>query len=246
MSIGEPIITYLSKFTQVRDELGGVGMTVPKHGLVNFALLGLYKSWYGFQDVVCQRENFPSGERLWTDCIQEEIWRGSRDGRSMKTKDKESFTLAGKSSKAKGKEGQGVAQSSRKGKKKDLSKIKFFHCHEFGQYSPKCLERKEESSKDHVAASTEVYAFSAQFKKDFLLIACMESSTYNSVWYIDSRASFHMTRNKKSFSHLKEKDMQFRIDLGDDGMYATRGIGTINFQRESSNPLHLRDVLYVP
>lgn len=57
--------------------------------------------------------------------------------------------------------------------------------------------------------------------------------------YIDSGTSLHMTKNKNNFSHLKEKDMQFQIELGDEGMYATRGVGTINFQRESGNPLHL-------
>jgi len=55
-----------------------------------------------------------------------------------------------------------------------------------------------------------------------------------------------MVGNKKSFNHLKEKDMQFQIELGDDGRYAARGVGTVSFNRESSNSLHLRDVLYVP
>lgn len=104
----------------------------------------------------------------------------------------------------------------------------------------------KESSKDHVVASAEVDLFFTQFKKGFSLIACMESSVDSSVRYIDLGASFHMTGNKKYFSYLKEKDMQFQIELGDDGMYATRRVGTINFRRESGNPLHLKDILYVP
>ena len=56
--------------------------------------------------------------------------------------------------------GQGEVESSQKGEKKkeDLSKIKCFHCHEFGHYATKCPNWKE-SSKDHVGASTEVDAF---------------------------------------------------------------------------------------
>lgn len=111
MSKDEPIVTYLSKFTKVGDELGGVGVIVPEHDLVSLALLGLHKSWYGFQDAVSGRESFPSWERLWIDCVQEEIQRGTRYGRLMKTDD-ENFALASKSSKAKGKEGQGVVESS--------------------------------------------------------------------------------------------------------------------------------------
>ena len=75
MKPGEPVVTYLTKFTQVRDELGGVGVTVPEHDLVSFSLLGLHKSWYGFHDGVSGRENFPSWERLWTRCVQKEIQR---------------------------------------------------------------------------------------------------------------------------------------------------------------------------
>lgn len=87
--------------------------------------------------------------------------------------DKENCALVGKSSKAKGKKGQGEAESSEKvkkgqgeaessekGKKKDLSKIKSFHCHEFVHYASKCLnQKKKKSSKDHVVASAEVNVF---------------------------------------------------------------------------------------
>lgn len=52
-----------------------------------------------------------------------------------------------------------------------------------------------------------------------------------------------MIGNKKSFSHLKEKNMQFQIELGDDGQYTARGVGTVSFQMESSNSLPLKDVL---
>lgn len=48
MSKGEPIITYLSKFTHVRDELSGVGEMVAEKGLVSLALLRLHKYWYSF------------------------------------------------------------------------------------------------------------------------------------------------------------------------------------------------------
>jgi len=37
---------YLTKFTQCRDELGSVGVTVAEENLESLALLGLPNSWY--------------------------------------------------------------------------------------------------------------------------------------------------------------------------------------------------------
>lgn len=129
MSKGKPIITYLSKFTQVWDELVGVGEIVANNDLVSLALLD--KSWENFQDAVSGRENLPNWERLWGDCVQEEIRRWTRAGVLVKTNDKENFAFVGKGGKAKGNKTQGKAESSQKGgkKKKDLSKIRCFSCH---------------------------------------------------------------------------------------------------------------------
>ena len=38
-----------------------------------------------------------------------------------------------------------------------------------------------------------------------------------SVWYLDSGASFYMTRDKELFSDLEDKYLQMNIDMGDDG-----------------------------
>ena len=67
-----------------------------------------------------------------------------------------------------------------------------------------------------------------------------------SVWYLDSGASFHMTRDKDLFSDLEEKDLQMHIEMGDDGKYSANGIGIITFERDSGKPFLLKDVMHVP
>ena len=37
-----------------------------------------------------------------------------------------------------------------------------------------------------------------------------------------------------------------QIEVGDDGKYSAIGIGTITFQRHSSKPFQLKDVMHVP
>jgi hypothetical protein len=73
----------------------------------------------------------------------------------------------------------------------------------------------------------------------------MTSSALGSVWYLDSGASFHMTRDKDLFSDLEEKYLKMHIDMGDDGRYNATGIGTITFQRESGKPFQLKNVMHV-
>ena len=62
--------------------------------LVSLALLGLPKSWHSYQDFVNDREKLPGWERLWSDLVQEEIRRSTRDGSSSKASDEEDCALA--------------------------------------------------------------------------------------------------------------------------------------------------------
>src|SRR5271168_4810671 len=98
---GDSIPKYLTKFTQCRDELGSVGVTVDDEDLVSLALLGLPKSWHSYQDSFNGREKFLGWEILWSDLVQEEIRRSTRDESSSKASDEENSTLAAKAKKEK-------------------------------------------------------------------------------------------------------------------------------------------------
>lgn len=60
---------------------------------------------------------------------------------SYKGEDEENCALDGKEM-GKGKKAQSKAKYIEEGKKKDLSKIKCFHCHEFGHYATKYPHKK--------------------------------------------------------------------------------------------------------
>jgi len=100
---GDTISTYLNKLTTCRDELGSVGITTVDDYMVSISLLGLLKSWHSYQDSVNGREKMPDWERLWSDLMQEEIRRSTRDGSSSKQDDEENLALASKAGKGKGK-----------------------------------------------------------------------------------------------------------------------------------------------
>ena len=121
--------------------------------------------------------------------------------------------MAAKAKKKKGNKFHSIYEASEDGKE-HMSKVKCFHCHEFGHIAT-IFPPKKKNKMDIGAAVGQ--ALTSQFELDFSLIACMVSSTLGSGWYFDSGASFHMTGDEKLFSDLVEKDLQMHVELHDDG-----------------------------
>lgn len=152
--------------------------------------------------------------------------------------------MVGKGKKEKGNKTQRKPESNQINfKKKDSSKIKCFHCHEYGHYATKFLHKK---SRKKPSGGVVGGKLNTQFELYFTLVACMGNTIMGSVWYLNSSASFHMTGCKEFFSSLKEKDLKMHTKLRDDGRYNTTGIGTITFEREKTSALFLKDVMFVP
>jgi hypothetical protein len=85
MTRSNTVTSYLMKITQIRDQLAVVGEKVVDAELVNMALNGFPTSWEPFVKGICARENLPTFERLWDDCIQEETWMESKAARKVVT-----------------------------------------------------------------------------------------------------------------------------------------------------------------
>ena len=93
-----------------------------------------------------------------------------------------------------------------------------------GHYATNCPQKK---SKKGSSKGSDGEALASQFELDFSLITCMVSSMVGCVWYLDSGVSFHMTSEKNILSTLEDKDLQMRIEMGDDGKYHVLGEGTV-------------------
>ena len=72
MTKAENVVTYLTRLTQVRDELGVVGEAIVDSELVRTILNGVFKQWDIFVEGIVSREKLPNWERLWDDFVQEE------------------------------------------------------------------------------------------------------------------------------------------------------------------------------
>eukprot|EP00253_Pinus_taeda_P012744 PITA_12744 len=182
---GDSMPKYLTKFTQCQDELGSVGVTVDDENLVSLALLGLPKSWHSYQGFVNGWEKFPRWERLWSDLVQEEIRRNTRDGSSSKASDEENCALAVKAKKGKNKK---ASHSCAKGDRDLFSDLdeKDFGVHiemgDDGRYSATgigTISFERESGKPFVLKEV---MHVPRLKKNLISVAMLEDKGYDVVF----------------------------------------------------------------
>eukprot|EP00253_Pinus_taeda_P014532 PITA_14532 len=239
-------VRYLTKITDVRDELAAIGEAIPPTELVRIAVNGLPRTWMNSADGVCARETLPTWERFWDDCIQTEIRKGQLGAAKPVEQDQDVALVAG------GKKGKGKKQASTSsggGKGKVV-----------------CPKKKKKKGKDQsLAASAEIEDFAGRFDREFAFTMCQSSSARSpaiqvqrehafpsisgassGIWYVDSWASRHMTGVREYFSELLESGTDVEVVLGDDRVVRAVGVGTLTFQRESKPPLKVTEVLYVP
>jgi hypothetical protein len=78
MSKSDTINIYLTKVSEIRDQLKAIGDEVPDTELVTISLNGLPISWEPFIQRICGGKNLPGLNHLWFDCVEEETRMLSR------------------------------------------------------------------------------------------------------------------------------------------------------------------------
>ena len=70
-----PIASFFSKISQIRKQLMAIGVKVDDDDLVQALVDGLPTTWETFLATINGREIQPSFDRLWHDCLEEEVSR---------------------------------------------------------------------------------------------------------------------------------------------------------------------------
>ena len=113
MAKAEVVISYLTRISQVRDELAAVGEFVPNAELVRTTLNGVSKPWVVFVEALVARENLPTWEKICDDFVQEETRRGLVQGSASTSREDEEngvLTTKGKKKFKKGPKKGGAKQ----------------------------------------------------------------------------------------------------------------------------------------
>jgi hypothetical protein len=81
---------------------------------------------------------------------------------------------------------------------------------------------------------------------NLLHYSALTGTIEDDMWIIDSGASRHMTGDQARLSNLNERKTSYKVELGDKSTYPIEGFGQASIKLESSNHVHLSNVLYVP
>ena len=119
---GEACMTYLTRISQVRDELIAIGVAIDAPKLVWTTLNGVTAPWAMFVQGSVAREHLPYWDKVCDDFVHEETWRGFLEcSGSTSRGDEEDVALTAKGKK-KSKKGpkKGGAKQQQDGQKKDI------------------------------------------------------------------------------------------------------------------------------
>jgi hypothetical protein len=72
MNDDDNITSYFVRISQLRDQLQDIEEIILEKELVNIVLNGLPKTWDAFVTSMNTRKEYPTFEKLWTCCAQEE------------------------------------------------------------------------------------------------------------------------------------------------------------------------------
>ena len=133
----------------------------------------------------------------------------------------------------------------------DYSKIQCFRCDKYGHYASTCPDRLlklQETTETKDESTLEVEELMVQevvyLNEKNVNPKAFEASKDN-IWYLDNRASNHMTGNRKYFKRIDES-VTGKVRFGDDSRIDIKGKGSILFYSKDGGKKLLADVYYIP
>jgi hypothetical protein len=145
MKNSETIQSYLTKVSQIKEQLEAIGDIVEEAKLVMTTLNGLPKSWESFIQGICSRRKLTKFNRPWEDCTQEEARLATREEK-LGNDDQALAVHARKGKSRKEDHPHRNFQRSQKSQK-DYSRLKRYCCQKMGHVARNCPLKKEHAKK---------------------------------------------------------------------------------------------------
>jgi hypothetical protein len=192
----ESVISFLSRYTQIKDELGAIGEVVKPNSMVRTTLNSFTKPWGPFIRGIVAREVMPTWERMWDDFIQEEtrlVAEASRQHQQQIVQRKTGW--GGRQGPKFGAPPQGGDSSN--GTKRDMNTVRCFAYGEMGHYAGQCPKKKKKQH-DVSATTTEELEFDAQFARECAFTSSLYVITPSSIIWGDRVEEDRLTHSSDS------------------------------------------------
>jgi hypothetical protein len=261
MEANENIITYVSRIKYLSDQLSAIGENVSKYDMVTITLKGLIRYYHVFISSLRGRAQPPTFSKLTGILLQEE--------ERMKVFEIDSHTpklvLVAKGKQPyKGKPWDRNRTCKFQPRNRGMTQSKFnahdkknddcFYCGKPSHHAKDCYKRKANESKQNFRKHNGNYVKSDTstndgFRNLYLFISKVALSTEandESVWFIDSGASAHMSCNKEWIDQYHESTDETHIYLGDNRSHKIQGYRVICVNLPNGQMKQIHNVLYVP
>ena len=156
--------------------------------------------------------------------------------------------------------GRGRGRNQNTGASKDqnnASDVECWTCGEQGHYSNECPTRRRQNNRGRGRRQQNNYAATNRNNDDdrseqlFVMQHMVNAMTTDvhasdSVWYVDSGASNHMTSHGEWFNEMKQLDGPGYVETGDDSAHPIAHVGKVPLKMQDGKMKYLANVLHVP
>jgi hypothetical protein len=274
MDGNEFVSSFLGRIKEVKEKLGNIGETISSTDLVTITLNGMLDDYQMFITGLAAREKPPTFEELTGILLQEEERRGNlkpqnkdlalwSNKRSVRGRSGERGRGGSSSQRRHSLRPNQFIQPNKTESKS------FFYYGRPGHIVKDCHKKKSDGARNKPRTHSGHYAEKSSNQYLRLFIASDdidEPMNFDSrdlrlfvsnvslsakiddidAWFVDPRASVHMTCNKNWYANFKETHNGASIYLGDDRAHHIKGYGDIHVTLSNGIVCHIRNVVYVP
>ena len=124
--------------------------------------------------------------------------------------------------------------------------MKPFYCGKIGHIGKNCHKKRLDETQHRHKRHVGHFADGDHNQDLRLFMVDSDENDEASTWFLDSRASTHMTGNRQWFENFKETSSGSKIYLGDDRGYQIKRYGNLHVIFPNGNIRHIQNEMYVP
>jgi hypothetical protein len=244
---GQSVTEHLSNFQGLLNELSTMKLVLDDEVQALLMLSSLPDSWETL--VVSLSNSAPNGVMtmgMVKDSMFNEEARRKEHGISSHTE----ALVTEKRGRSKSRKPRGDdSRDKSRGISKTRKEIKCFHCGKLGHMKRQCRKFKKEQLKEKGEESKEEKDTAAVASDGDDLVVCEDAyvnlACHESMWVVDTAASFHITPHRDFFSSYTSGNFGW-VRMGNEAKCEIVGMGDIQLETSIGCKLLLKDVRYVP